>query len=412
MKDYYFYLEPYAFLFYNNKKVVIYNSLNGQGFSFKNTDKIQNICNSLKDNAMCSLHFGNDILEDPDVSLFIQKVRSSFSGDIIQGSIINRDPVILRPTYSNQRAYERILNEKDLSIGEDVINYISVIQIHTTGTCRNNCTLCSMAYKQIPFCTKNEHKLNIGRLKQFLDSIGTISDVNIKVLSAESLNDYDFLKIVTLLNEYSTIKSYYINYLNFDNIGNKYETISLFQTNNFHFYVVFPFDKLQFEVILNYSISISCSSEFIFVVCSLDDIENVQNIIRTYDLKNYDIKPLYNGRNIDFFNKYVFLYERDILNTKLSKREIYSNQSLNSNYFGVLIVTSDEMIYSNIGHEPLGSIKDDLKKLILKEISSNNSWLLKRDMLPCVDCTYQWLCPPPSNYEQIIGKPNLCHLMP
>lgn len=38
------------------------------------------------------------------------------------------------------------------------------------------------------------------------------------------------------------------------------------------------------------------------------------------------------------------------------------------------------------------------------------SWFNIRNQPPCNSCIYQWLCPPPSNYEIAIGRPNLCHV--
>jgi hypothetical protein len=28
---------------------------------------------------------------------------------------------------------------------------------------------------------------------------------------------------------------------------------------------------------------------------------------------------------------------------------------------------------------------------------------------PCASCRYQWICPSPSDYERVLGIPNLCH---
>ena len=94
----------------------------------------------------------------------------------------------------------------------------------------------------------------------------------------------------------------------------------------------------------------------------------------------------------------------------MSKREIFAHQALNTNYFGKLTISSDGNVYSNINGKPLGTINDDVKQLILHEMENGSYWLKIRDMEPCCNCVYQWLCPSPSDYELQIGKPNLCHV--
>jgi pseudo-rSAM protein len=64
----------------------------------------------------------------------------------------------------------------------------------------------------------------------------------------------------------------------------------------------------------------------------------------------------------------------------------------------------DGKIYANVNNVPLGSISDPICDLIYKEMTEGQSWLYIRDMKPCCDCVYQWLCPSPGSYEKVIGK--------
>jgi hypothetical protein len=59
----------------------------------------------------------------------------------------------------------------------------------------------------------------------------------------------------------------------------------------------------------------------------------------------------------------------------------------------------------------LGNIyTDNIYEIVSKEIEEGKSWFRIRSHAPCNDCVYQWLCPPPSNYEIAIGRPNLCFI--
>lgn len=43
-------------------------------------------------------------------------------------------------------------------------------------------------------------------------------------------------------------------------------------------------------------------------------------------------------------------------------------------------------------------------------MTQRNNWMKIRNKKPCSNCIYQYLCPPPSKYESMIGKMNLCHI--
>lgn len=46
--------------------------------------------------------------------------------------------------------------------------------------------------------------------------------------------------------------------------------------------------------------------------------------------------------------------------------------------------------------------------VICEELVQNTAWRNIRDVKPCSDCLYQFICPSPSNYELVIGKSDLC----
>ena len=94
----------------------------------------------------------------------------------------------------------------------------------------------------------------------------------------------------------------------------------------------------------------------------------------------------------------------------MSKRDIFIRQTLNISYFGKLYIEPDGKVYANLDNAPLGMIDDSPHDLVYKELTEGHSWLHIRDQEPCRECVYQWLCPSPSNYERVIGKPDLCKM--
>ena len=87
------------------------------------------------------------------------------------------------------------------------------------------------------------------------------------------------------------------------------------------------------------------------------------------------------------------------------------HQKLNIQDFGKLTVMADGQIYANVNHEAIGNIKDTPHAIVYREITEGHSWLRIRDNKPCCECIYQWLCPTPSHYEDVIGKQNLCNIV-
>ena len=105
---------------------------------------------------------------------------------------------------------------------------------------------------------------------------------------------------------------------------------------------------------------------------------------------------------------FFFHYERHKGN---EIKDFFNRQSMNLYDFGKINIVSNGDVYANLNHPSIGNIYiDNIYEIVQKEIDEGLSWLRIRNQAPCKDCAYQWLCPPPSNYEIIIGRPNLCHV--
>jgi len=88
---------------------------------------------------------------------------------------------------------------------------------------------------------------------------------------------------------------------------------------------------------------------------------------------------------------------------------IFAHQKLNTNFFGSLTIISSGDVYANINRPALGNIvNNSILELIKSELIINTAWRKIRDVEPCSNCIYQYLCPSPSNYEIILDKSNLC----
>ena len=137
------------------------------------------------------------------------------------------------------------------------------------------------------------------------------------------------------------------------------------------------------------------------------------SIVNQTAITNYQITPIYTGKNIAFFEENIYLSAEDIFASVIPHRIIFCNQKLNSNYFGKLHVLPNGEVKANMNTQTLGDIyNNSVLEIIAKELTGNTAWRVIRKESPCIDCLYQYLCPPPSNYETAIGRPNLCHVKP
>lgn len=124
------------------------------------------------------------------------------------------------------------------------------------------------------------------------------------------------------------------------------------------------------------------------------------------------ILPYYNGKNLDFFREYIYPDLQDLIAEPVGRKAIFRHKVLNDNFFGKLTILPSGDVYSNVNCAPVGNIKSSsLKELVFKELTDSKAWLKVRNQeTPCSGCLNRDLCPPLSNYEWVIGKPNLCHL--
>lgn len=146
---------------------------------------------------------------------------------------------------------------------------------------------------------------------------------------------------------------------------------------------------------------------FNFLIRSEREYEKYESDIERYGIHDFSFIPVYDN-NPEFFENNVFLTEDDIKSSRLSKRRIFMNQSVNSNFWGSFTLMPDGKIYSDVNKPAVGSLEDNIYTLIGREMRENHSWRYIRTHKPCSDCLYQWLCPSPSSYEIVIGRPNLC----
>jgi pseudo-rSAM protein len=403
MKKYWLTLFPETFLWEKKDKILIYNTNTQIPTEIKCSPEIKNICQELhRPENLYTVEIEQNQLANSLFNKFIQQVKKTKSGVLIEKDGINQKPISYAPIFKLQQGIEQLKWEDKLGIGGITINNLHEITLHVNGSKNGS----NSFFKQIHYPVKAPEILDVDSIKTFISGCkgGNLHKINI-VGNVSAYPDFNLLLDWLLLSSIHDIEIYVLQN-DFVSEGN---FLKKWSTKNIR-------TKLIIHKISSLSLLIDDGEDILlnvdplFVVTSKDDVEAVADFMTRYGTKDYDIVALFTGKNIDFFEQYVYSTLEDIKNINLSKREIFVNMAMNIHSFGKLTIMPDGNIYANVNNAPLGCIYEPVYNLILKEMTKGCSWLHIRNMKPCCDCIYQWLCPSPSNYEKAIGKPNLCHI--
>ena len=376
--DYWFTIEPYVFVKITSKNVLLYNTLDGVTIESEKNEIIEFLREILKVENCGVILLKNEQYKQKEIYSFIHRLRSNYMGDIINVSLSKGKPVQLLP-YINFPDKLEIYKKHNFSMSKNVLNSLYEISIYVDST-----TI-------------------VTNLIVFLQSIPKVIIINI-------VGD---LGVVPNCNK---LLSYLDQYKSSKNISCCYKNVIALQHNfkndfSFTISVSFPIDIQKWENVNQILLNKNLPVEYVFDVSSNDECFLAEQIVEKYQINEYRLNPIYTGNNILFFEENVFLTKEDILSIHMTIKDIFSRQTINIYDFGKINIMPNGDAYANLNHTVLGNIyTDNIYDIVHKEIENGKSWFRIRNQSPCNDCIYQWLCPPPSNYEIAIGRSNLCHV--
>jgi len=398
-KKYWLYIFPVVYCCKHEKRAILYNTQSGERIETDHSI-VLGLLNSMHEKhnlgAICCT---GSVLNE--IYPFIVEFCNKKMGNIADIEQMPEKPIQLMPVLNLQRDIE-----KQYDFGTEVLQNLLELNIYPNNHCEQNCQHCNAYYRQALCCTSSDSSktLDVSVLHNILSQIrfGVVGKINI--LGENILQYPDLFELNNIFADFKDKICFYIHYKNYE----KNPVLEGFHTK---LIVNFPVDNHTFDKTLSEIDKEKTSIHFI--------IENEEQYIETEELienrniAKYEIKPFFNGENIDFFKDNVFMIEEDVFNKTLSMREIFRNQKLNSNFFGVLHIFQDGSVKANPNTAILGSINTEkILDMVYKEMLENTAWRKIRNSQPCGACLYQFICPSPSNYEITTGKPNLCHIHP
>lgn len=407
VEKYYFYLESYIFVFLEAEKSLLYNVRTGEYLDFSADPPLLELLRQLKDTKnLYVVELSGEQLQIESVAGFVKAIKNRFWGDCIPSALCKERPVVFPPLLNFQLEKERTPND----LVDDTFRNLRELTICLTDV-RNRVERDSIVNRQtskqvfVGVYENEKHELPVAKILALLHEC-QIHDILVNLAGGDIFcySSWELLKRGIVNTAKISFLSYYKDF---------YEAIKKDKIREGIFSLIFDApadpDILDFirkfvgrheEILIRYR----------FLVENEDSLEMFSEWERRYELEDVEYLPVYRN-NHAFFEKFVFFTEEDIRREWIPKKEVYAHQVLNTNDFGKLTILPDGEVYANLNYEPLGNIyRHSLQEMVNKELEEGKSWLRIRNQSPCTVCVYQWLCPSPTNYEEVIPKNNLCHV--
>ena len=406
-KNYWLYVEPHVYCCIKNGQALLYNTHTGiimETGAMENITLLQSLHE--KKNLGTIYCTGKQLIKEPFQSFVVEFCKKGM-GNIVDVMPLPEKPVQLMPILNLQRDMNRLQKEGERFRGEEILHYLHGVNIYLNSGCQRYCPFCSDYFRQSLCCRAayNDHpkSMEIFAFKNILHQIryGAVGRIN---LLGGNITEYPYYnELPDLLTDFKAHVHIWNHYTNFET----YQPI--FPGFHYDIPVTFPVNKKAWSHCLK--LFKDTQVKYHFHITNTEEYEETETLIEKNEINDYAIHPIYTKTNLHFFEEFVYVNHEDILQSKLSFREIFAHQKLNTYFFGSFTILPDGDVYANINSSVIGNINTDvLLDMINKEMIINTAWRKIRTMKPCSDCLFQYLCPSPSNYELVTGRYNLCHV--
>lgn len=407
--SYWLWIEPYVHVSIKKNRALLYNTLSGKKLEFGHRSIIRMIKAMMKKENLLVIEVRKKEFEKPCINEFIAAIKDHFMGDLADVNASVAKPIQLMPMISNHADVRRA-KKSIYKPGKSIMTYLYELTIYINGGAGVNH---DNIYKQFlfprPGTEGRTKELAVHRIDPLLTELKGSGLYSLNVIGGNILVYSEFEKLLTCLESYPLLKTFHIYYTDAADYLDRVHRING-EKAKIEFSVTFPVNLKKFETIVHY-IKAKENMSVLFAIANENELETCEQLISRYNPVNFQIKPYYNGTNIDFFRNVVYIDSDHIRESTPSQKEIFQRMAMNSNDFGKLTIMTNGDIYANLNHPRLGNInKNSISDVIYKELFKGKSWLsIRGQKRPCNGCLYNVLCPPLSNYEYVIGGNNLCH---
>lgn len=323
LNKYWLTIEPYVYIGLTKTNLLLYNTLDGETIRTNNIKIIKLLQEILREDNGGIVLLPHEKLNDKDIKYFIEQLRGKFMGDIIPVSLSKNKPFQIYPLFNSSNSrIQNIYKKQNFTTEKSSLNYLAEISLVVDSTTDID--------HLIPLLDSFPKKL-------ILNIIGNLIDVN------------DYHKLLKYLQ---------LNPFTMHNIHCSYGNIARYPDFNDSFFkykieVRFPVNKHKWTFLSSKG---SAICEYLFLITSEEEYQESLKLINTYSIESYSVSPVYTGKNITFFERNVFLEEKDILSDKKTVKDIFIRQIINVNDFGKLTIYSNGDVYANPINPKIGNI--------------------------------------------------------
>ncbi|MDR0363752.1 MAG: TIGR04150 pseudo-rSAM protein [Bacteroidales bacterium] len=397
-------IENWIYAVIRPNQLLLYNTRTGQYMISQESEHVSIVAKMHEKKNLGVILFEEDWFENQKILSFIEEAVEKNIFTLEDYREDGLKPIRLMPVLNIQKDVERMKRNPDRSAGESSLSYLTELSLYVNDSCPLHCKHCGQLNKQFMCCgrDKDDFSLDAGVLAKIAAQIKYAPIMKLNILGGDIFS-YPLLdKIPEIFSDKKEQLHFWSHYKNFQapNFDAVWEIV-----------VDLPVDEQVLSYCVSESIKQKTQYNYHFIIQNEEEVNLVEKIINKLDIQTFEMHPCYSGENIDFFESCIFLNKEDIFGDTISQRRIFCNQALNSNFFGSLTVFSNGDVAAQVNVPVLGNIStDSLLELITRELEQNTAWRKVRNVPPCNDCLFQYLCPPVSSYEAVFKRENLCAL--
>lgn len=413
-KNYWFILDNYVHVSVKGHSVLFYNPLNGKILEYNLNESVLKLVRRLQSpKNLLVICLSQKELLNPEISQLVHDLRGYFMGDLIDTSLTRIKPLQMMPYTKVHKNAEIIKKRPDRSVGDNMMKYLVEVSLYINSHCSRDCDICGSAYKQFLCCTRPKYRKKELSIQSMEDLFKQLPELlgRVNILGGDFFKFSKLEELLAILNGLSFEKVFYTHYLN---LFHQKEKFRLFPVDSYSFNIVvtFPLEENQWKMSMALLQARSIKTGFLFIISSETDIARAEELIISYQLDNYSFHPFFNGKNLEFFQRKIFLNKEDLQEAKPTDKELHARQLVNPFLFGRLTILSNGDIHANVNASRLGTLnKDSIHNAVYNEMYRGKSWRrIRKRIESCKKCTFAALCPPLSNYEYVMGRNNLCHI--
>lgn len=406
MIKYWLRLSPDTFVWVKNGQGLVYNANNARRLRFKCTEQIKILVDELNllENLYRILITEEELAKD-EIKSFVNGIIEIEGGTLFPAKPDFNCPISFKPELRIRDDINFYKWRHNNGIGGNIMYNLNSLMFYINGSEYGS----EYYYKQTIFPLKDTNILDENKIIDFALNSKKSSYLSEISLIGNIWEYPNYSRLITNLNESGFDVVVYC--IDKDLLLHKEHYNQYMEDRKKVFLRILISDYNEaFRLFEIWHGANNCNLHYIFLIKNEFEYEQTLEFINKYNLNKVDIIPLYTKNNIQFFEDYIYISEDDLINSHLSKREIFARQALNIHSFGKLHILPNGDVYANCNDPMIGSIHDLPYNIIYKEMLEGYSWLRIRDKEPCNECIYQWLCSSPSNYELAIGIPNLCQV--